>query len=240
MGTLNDFLNNGVPIGINSNTDLSFLLNGVLPSNSAYAHTDHSYSGCDIRAIVTDSRTGSSKIIGNLATISYSIHREVMPVRSLGRTYPKAFTRGQRTIAGTLVFTIFDRYALYDVASVKSKYDRGVGESAHSLLGDQMAPFDVYCMFQNELGDVSQLNIYGIQLIDEGQVMSINDIFTESTHSYVAQDIDVMFPHSLGPIEEAPALLNPNSIFRFDTAANTALPDKAPDPTRQDYVVPGQ
>jgi len=227
MGTLDNFLNS-----ITTGT-------GLEPINSVYAHTDHSYSGCDIRAVVTDSRTGSSRIIGNLATISYSIHREVVPVRSLGRTYPKAFTRAQRTIAGTLVFTIFDRYALYDVASVKSKYDNGVGESAFSLLGDQMAPFDVYCMFQNELGDISQLNIYGIQLIDEGQVMSINDIFTESTHSYVAQDIDVMYPKSLGPIQQAPALLNPSTIFTFDTASGNAIKTNAPNPTIQSNIVPG-
>lgn len=238
MASVDDLFNNGLPIGINSNQDLDYLLQGITPSQSIYARQNHSYSGCDIRAIATDNRTGSAKIIGNLSTISYSIHREVVPVRSLGRTYPKDFTRGPRTVAGTLVFTIFDRYALYDIASVKSKYDQGVGENAFSLLGDQMAPFDVNIVFQNELGDLSQMTIYGIQLVDEGQVMSINDIYTESTHSYVARDIDVMYPRSLGALKGSPALMNPNVIWRFDAGSGQVVADNAPDAAGASYTPP--
>jgi hypothetical protein len=41
-------------------------------------------------------------ILGNLQTISYSTFREVDPVRSLGKTYADAYTRGPRTVAGLL------------------------------------------------------------------------------------------------------------------------------------------
>jgi hypothetical protein len=192
------------------------------PTTSAiYGRNGTSYSGCDIRAVITDSRTGTSKIIGNIATLSYSIHREKFPVRGLGRTYAKDYTRGPRTIAGTMVFNIFDRYALYDVAAAKSKFDTGIGESANSLLGDQMAPFDINCVFMNELGDMSTLNLYGIELVDEGQVMSINDIYIESTHSFVARDIDVMFPYSQGALQAARVpFFNPDQVLSFDTQFN--------------------
>lgn len=218
---ISNFLNGaGTGLASGINTSLSTLnTQNSLGTNSVYGKTDNSYSGCDMRATVTDSRTGSSKIIGNLATLSYSSHREVYPVRNLGSTMAKAYTRGQRTIAGTLVFSLFDRYALYDVAAVKSKYDRGVGESAFSLLGDQMAPFNVTCSFINETGNYSVLNIYGIQLIDEGQVMSINDIFIESTHSYVATNIDVMYPQAGGPLTVLPNLLNTGAIFNSGPGA---------------------
>jgi hypothetical protein len=70
----------------------------------------------------------------------------------------------------------------------------GLGEKSYSLLGDQMVPFDISCIFVNELGHQAQLNVYGIRLVDESQTMSINDIYTESVHSFIAEDIDVMYP----------------------------------------------
>ncbi|MFA5746168.1 MAG: hypothetical protein WC932_04925, partial [archaeon] len=158
-----------------------------------------SFSGCDIKAVV-NMAGGSAKQIGNLSTISYSIHREKFPVRALGFTRAKGWTRGPRTIAGTLVFTIFDRYALYNIAQAKAVLDRGRGEAAYSLLGDQMTPFDIICMFTNEYGRSAQLRLIDIELVDEGQTMSVNDIYTESTHSFVAGDIDVMYPEELGPM----------------------------------------
>jgi len=167
-------------------------------AGSVYHRTNTSFSGCDIKAVV--SLEGRTRIIGNMSTLSYSIHREKFPVRALGYTYPKAWTRGPRTIAGTVVFTVFDRYALYDIAKAKATIDRSLGETALSLLGDQMAPFDIVCMFQNEYGRTSQLRLLDVELVDEGQTMSVNDIYTESTHSFVAGDIDVMFPTELGPM----------------------------------------
>lgn len=223
--TATDSLNNGIPL------TLGFGPLGPT-TNSVYRKNSTSYSGCDIRAVITDSRSGAAKIIGNLSTITYSIHREKMPVRSLGRTYPKDFTRGPRTIAGTLVFSIFDRYALYDVAAAKQKFDTGVGESAFSLLGDQMAPFDINCVFLNELGDISTLTIYGIELVDEGQVMSINDIYTESTHSYVARDIDVLYPYAQGKLESQKLpFFNPNQVMSFNSGIQQVQSTTQPVPT---------
>jgi hypothetical protein len=168
-------------------------------TSSSYINKNTSFSGCDIRATI---KVGDKiQVIGNLATLSYSIHREKFPVRALGFTFPKGVTRGPRTIAGTMVFNVFDRYALSDVMGAKGKLDRVQGDVATAMLGDQMLPFDVTCTFINELGVYSQLAITGIELIDEGQVMSINDIYIESTHSYIATGISVL--HSGPALKEA-------------------------------------
>jgi hypothetical protein len=158
-----------------------------------------SFSGCDMRAYVsaTDPHTGKQsgpKLLGNIATLSYSIHREKFPVRTLGTTYPKAFTRGPRTIAGTMIFNVFDRYALWDILETKLSLDRGMNEDSHMLLGDQIAPFDITCTYTNEMGIYSQMKLIGVELVDEGQVNSVNDIYIESTHSFVANDIIMMIP----------------------------------------------
>jgi hypothetical protein len=194
------------------------VVNGFPPSGK-----NLSFSGCDIRATVraTD-QTGKTalKTLGNIATLSYSIHREKFPVRTLGTTFPKAFTRGPRTIAGTLIFNVFDRYALWDIQDVRSRLDVGFNENAHALLGDQIAPFEISCNFMNEQGVVSTLSLLGVELVDEGQVMSINDIYIESTHSFVAADIMIMTPVNL-PNPTAQQMTAPNTSFYFDSSSQT-------------------
>lgn len=194
------------------------------PSSWRYSRTNNSFSGCDMRAVIhTDGQAPTT--FGNLSTLTYSIHRERFPVRALGFTYPRGFTAGPRTIAGTLIFTIFDRYALWNIAQHKAKLDMSLGERGYSLLGDQMAPFDVSCVFINEYGHQAQLNLYGIRLVDESQTMSINDIYTESVHSFVAEDIDVMYP-SLGggPIRDS-GLLVLDTAFKFDSGTGQVIAD---------------
>jgi hypothetical protein len=45
--------------------------------------------------------------IDSVLSATYSIMREVFPVRSVGRSKPNGFTRGPMTISGSLAFTIF-------------------------------------------------------------------------------------------------------------------------------------
>jgi len=190
------------------------------PSSWKYSRSNNSFSGCDLRAVV-HTEGQSAVTIGNLQTLTYSIHRERFPVRGLGSTYPLDFTAGPRTLAGTLVFTVFDRYALWNIAQSKAKLDMGLGEKSYSLLGDQMVPFDISCIFINEYGHQAQLNIYGVRLVDESQTMSINDIYTESVHSFVAKDMDVMYPGlGGGPIRDS-GLLVLDTVFQFDASTGT-------------------
>lgn len=146
------------------------------------------YTGCDITIVFTIN--GQPIPIGNISAISYSIHREKVPVRTLGHTYPRGFTRGARTLAGTIVFSVFNRYAL---AANLSKYrfepDYGV---MNSPLIDQLPPFDATITYINEFGDQSVMRILGIEITDEGQTHSVDDMMIENIVQYVAQDIEVM------------------------------------------------
>ena len=74
--------------------------------SSEYTRTYTSFSGCDLVC------TFGSVVIGELQAISYSISREKAPVYTLGSAEPRSFSRGKRGIAGSLVFTSFDRDAL--------------------------------------------------------------------------------------------------------------------------------
>lgn len=73
-----------------------------------YTKTYSSFSGCDIVA------TFNGKVIGELQAITYSISREKAPIYTMGSAEPRSFSRGKRGIAGTLVFTVFNRDALIE------------------------------------------------------------------------------------------------------------------------------
>lgn len=133
----------------------------------------------------------STKVLTEVQTLSVSTHREKYPVRSLSSVYPKSFTRGPRTIAGSMVFTVFDRNVLYDLLEADAT-DFDAENSYTSALIDQLPPFDITVSFANELGQTSRMAILGVEFVNEGQTMSIQDLFIENTTQWVARDIDPM------------------------------------------------
>lgn len=84
-------------------------------SYEQYTKTYSTFSGCDIVA------TFNGKVIGELQAITYSISREKSPVYTMGSAEPRSFSRGKRGIAGSLVFTVFNRDAL--IEEFKEKLD---------------------------------------------------------------------------------------------------------------------
>ena len=170
------------------------------------------YSGADIKAVihippnfvteqVEESGTGQAAtpdlnyskpiVLGDIQTLTYSIYREKYPVRTIGMAYPKGFTRGPRTISGTLIFTVFNKQVLYDLMT------RVSSDTSHDVstpLIDQLPRFDITITFSNEHGAVSTMVIYGVEIISEGTTMSIEDFFTENVVQYIAQDMRPMLP----------------------------------------------
>jgi hypothetical protein len=77
-----------------------------LPVNK-YLNTYTTFSGADIVA------TFGGVEIGALSGITFSVTREKAPIYTMGSPNPRSFSRGKRGIAGSLIFTVFDRPALY-------------------------------------------------------------------------------------------------------------------------------
>jgi hypothetical protein len=76
---------------------------------SEYLNTYTTFSGADIVA----SFSGVS--VGELSGITFSVTREKAPIYTMGSPNPRSFSRGKRGIAGSLIFTVFDKPALYRV-----------------------------------------------------------------------------------------------------------------------------
>lgn len=79
-------------------------------SASAVTQTYNSFSGVDM--IVTFANT----VVGEVQGVSYTVTREKAPLYTMGSANPRSFSRGKRGIAGSLIFLVFDRSALLNLA----------------------------------------------------------------------------------------------------------------------------
>ena len=197
------------PMGADHNESYRTEFEKVTRAQSVYGHqpnystTYNSFSGADIVAFIhippqpvmgdevqgpVTQQKAVVGVLGNIQTLSYSTFREVCPVRSLGRSYADGYTRGPRTIAGTIVWTVLDQYVLAEAL----KYSGVDTREFSSIMIDQIPPFNVIITLSNEYGDVASMGIYGIRIVNEGSTFSIDDMITEQTNSFIASDMDLL------------------------------------------------
>jgi len=204
---------------------------------SEFSRSYNSFGGVDIKA------TFGGKVIGELQGISYSITREKAPIYTMGSAEPRAFARGKRGIAGTLIFIMFDRHAMLetlkdlvfqsDTDDLRPDYrgaqDRsldfslsassgrtpstpiggGIAENpsavqqesdivnfvnddqevAHPWYVDQIPPFDITLAAANEHGALAVMKIFGVEILNEGYGVSIDDIVSEQQMTFVARSV---------------------------------------------------
>ena len=164
----------------------------VFQQNKELSGTYTSFSGADTTVSIAF-KGGQPIVIGTAQTVTYSIFRPMSPVYNLGSAKPAGFVRGQRTIAGSIIFTVFDRHVL--LAAMHSAYAKYNADCLNKpMLADELPPFDLEISFTNEYGQSAFLLIYGVHITSEGQVMSIEDMITENTMQYLAEDIMLMKP----------------------------------------------
>ena len=158
---------------------------------SVYGNTYTSFSGHDMVCTIDMPMPDGSniiKVIGALQTLTYSTHDEKFPIRCVGDMNAKGYVFGPRTIAGTLIFSVFDKHW---ALKIMDEYLANKGVSAH-FLADELPPFNITISCANEYGHDARLALYGITLVNEGQVMSIHDVYTENTYDFFALDVDYL------------------------------------------------
>lgn len=124
--------------------------------------------------------------IGSLTTISYSMYRNKKPVINIGRTNINGVTRGSRIYAGTMIFTLINQHWLREL-----QYEKHIDwlNNYHDMKVDELPLFDLMIISANEYGNAVQMYIWGVDMTDEAQVVSVEDLFTENTFSFIARDI---------------------------------------------------
>lgn len=157
----------------------------------SYLDSYNTFSGCDMTIViniplmVNGNKIVKNYIVGEIQTLTYSTHMNRQPIRSISNVNAKDYVMGQRSIAGTMVFSVFDNhFASRIIEDLNELYGTGA-----NILVDELPPFDINIVMANEYGHNSNIVIYGVRFINEGQVMSINDIYMENTYQYVATGI---------------------------------------------------
>lgn len=157
-----------------------------------YVDTYTSFSGTDMVCIFELPLSGGNAVtgvVGSVKTISYSVHNEKSPVRILGNMNAIAYVYDNRTIAGSLVFQVFDKHWMLKLLE---KWLEKEGKGKVHALSDELPPINITIAMANEYGDKARLALYGVTFVNEGQVMSIEDFYTENTYEFFALDIDYL------------------------------------------------
>lgn len=124
-------------------------------------------------------------LLGSVTTISYSMYRDKKPVTLIGKINVSGYTRGMRVIAGSLVFTMVNQHLVKDI-HMQVPYI----QSHNKVKADELPMFDIMIICASEYGRATRMMIYGIDITDDSQVVSIQDMFIENTFNFVARDID--------------------------------------------------
>lgn len=126
-------------------------------------------------------------LLGALTTASYSVYRNKKPVINIGRTNINGVTRGSRIFAGTMIFTLINQHWLRELCD-QPAIKPWLGQY-NELKADELPLFDIMIISANEYGNWCEMFVYGIDITDEAQTVSVEDLFTENTLSFVARDI---------------------------------------------------
>lgn len=172
-----------------------------LNSSEQYTASKTTFAGSDIEVLFFIPAANGNFVsleMNNIQTLTCSVFREKHPVRALGFIGEKGEARGTRTIAGSIVFTVFDQHPLLKMMSKHlgsdTELDTNAIDKLEYTMPDQLPPFNAVIKFSNELGRDSELVLFGLSIQSEGQVHSIHDMLTENTMQYRAQHMAVMRP----------------------------------------------
>ena len=123
-----------------------------------------------------------------LSVLSLSEHADAYPVTSLGEKGLNGFTRGHALTAGSFGFTIFDRDPWWDVIV---KYDQWVGNDITKSITrpHNLPPFDLMINFINDRGDMADMTIRSVVLIDSSQSLGVDVIKMTQAYSFICKGV---------------------------------------------------
>lgn len=183
----------------------------------------NSFSGTDVvvtaqLAPINDGDEMKIHTLGSLQTISYSTHQDKAPVRSIGNINAIDYVMGQRTIAGTMVFAMFSQHWMVPLLEELSQYTNGT-----DIWTDELPPLNITINMANEYGYKSSMVLYGVKFIDDGGVMSVNDLYTENTLQYLAVGIEPLrsngqYNHSYTNKRKSFTIVSADTSFKWKGA----------------------
>ena len=174
------------------------------------------FTGSDIRLMIEVADplgpTRWAKQLIEASTLTISVHRVKDPARACGYIGAKGYSRGGRTIAGTMVLTELGKDALFEFLAAFALRDKSKDSTIVKV--DQIPPFNITMLLTNEAGFASTRRLLGVDMITDGTVYSENDAYTERTISYVAADFTPLLPTTIQALQNAPSASSTGSTLR--------------------------
>lgn len=165
------------------NTEQSNKLRNTQRQETKVTRFYRSFSGTDALVFAILPQT-EPVLIGSISTLSYSMYRDKKPVPVIGKVNMGGYTRGVRLYAGTMIFTLINQHWINELKDAIAWIDHvGVQKI------DELPLMDLMVVCANEYGAAMQMMLYGVEVTEEGQVISIENLFTENTFSFVARDL---------------------------------------------------
>lgn len=199
---------------------------------------------------LSNARTALEKYffpIASSSTLSYSTFREKVAVRRLGEEFAQFYTKGPRTIAGTMIFTVFNQFEFDSFISVmnsalQTTYSAAGLNVPQIVLLDQIPPFNLMVVLTNEYGAINVMNLFDVEFNSEGQQHSIHEMSIDKTVNFYAKDMLPLTPVSTGVTTYSDmfkVLLDKNQanpyFFQYVTS-NSSITGKAGTKTFLDVV----
>lgn len=163
--------------------------------------------GASTHMLLQFPESGKFLYMGSVLTLSYQVYRNKTPVFNCGEPTVDGFAIGNKYIAGTIVSTMFSEDELTSFIQENSsasseiaeydqyRIDRGSLKRMRTYMKDDATSFNIHVLFTSEYSEAaSRIIIYDATFINNSQVMSINDLITEQTASFVAKDIREQHP----------------------------------------------
>lgn len=208
-----------------------------------YSNTYTSFAGSDVVALFND------REVGTLSGISWSVTREKAAVYTMGSANVRSFSRGKRGIAGTLQFKVFDRDVLWQLTRqnddmyIYKRVSEWVNEvyneptqlvspwweqtvdvkRGRPFYSDEIPPFDITISYANEYGAMARKDILGVEILNEGSGVSMDEILIEEQMTFVARAISKIDPYTKWVIKGDAGTVNSPDIAP-DSPFGAAIP----------------
>lgn len=160
-------------------------------------------------------------VMASAITVSYSVYRAKSNVYNMGQPLLSGLSVGKKYVAGSMITVSYQvdeisNFINQYVASQQQATTNSTGQvstpqisiqnqsvadgslkNIYSYMRDDLPPFNIHFTMTDEyngMADASTIIVYGAQFINNGQVMSIEDIITENTLSFIARDVREQTP----------------------------------------------
>lgn len=165
-------------------------INAAVPETQTFAGSDVTVIFMippDVDSLLSGPNQQSYLQTKDLQTITISSTSSILPVRRIGEKKPIAYTTGARTFAGSMVFTVINKDPFMELFGLDILNQSVTNDGSWHI--DSMPPMDCAIIAQNETGGLSVQVIHGIRITNWGTTYSIDDMYLESTYTYIAEHV---------------------------------------------------